>query len=282
MLKRLIFTAAAALMFSSAAMTAQSAEVRKINPDELQKAPKAVQTPAQIQVGRDPIPRPRPDLKIMDIQIAPANPKKGQSVYFTAKIVNKGLAPSPWCQGGIRVGGNPTPTIYSIPVLAPNAVHTVNRHQIMSTAGRFRVTFIADVNGSVAETNEINNSGFKDFQIHDVLPDLTVVNPRVHPVNPTVNDQIRLTATLSNIGEIPAGAFITGVRIGGESQPKMAGSVGHLDVTTAQSQQYVVSRLWNTSRPGKYVVEFFVDVNDDVKEHSEQNNSIKYIITVGP
>jgi subtilase family serine protease len=44
----------------------------------------------------------------------------------------------------------------------------------------------------------------------------------------------------------------------------------------------VVSRLWNTSRPGKYVVEFFVDVNDDVKDHNAHNNAIKMSITVGP
>lgn len=152
----------------------------------------------------------------------------------------------------------------------------------MTRPGRFRVTFIADANGNVAESNENNNSKYIDFTVKDILPDLTVVNPRVIPAHPTVNDQIRLTATLNNIGDIPAGSFKTGVRIGGESQPKVAGSVGHLDVTTPQSQQYVVSRLWNTSRPGKYVVEFYVDVNDDVKEHNEQNNSIKFVITVGP
>jgi len=280
MLKRLLLNISVAVFIAGLAMPAHSAEVRKLNPVELQKAPKAVQTPQQVDTGH--IAQPKPDLRILDIQISPANPKKGQSVYFTAKIVNKGMAPSAWCQGGIRVGGNPTPQIYSIPVLAPNAVHTVNQNQIMTAAGRFRVTFIADVNGTVAEIKEDNNSAFKDFTVADILPDLTVVNPRVQPANPTVNDQIRLTATLNNIGDIPSGAFRTGVRIGGESQPKDAGYVGHLDVTTPQSQQYVVSRLWNTTQPGKYVVEFFVDTQDDVQEHNENNNSIKFTIIVGP
>ena len=120
------------------------------------------------------------------------------------------------------------------------------------------------------------------FTVKDILPDLTVVNPRVIPANPTINDQIRVTATLNNIGDIPAGSFKTGVRFGGESQPQLAGSVGHLEVTTPQSQQYVVSRLLNISRPGKYVVEFYVDVDDDVKELNEQNNKISFVITVGP
>ena len=58
--------------------------------------------------------------------------------------------------------------------------------------------------------------------------------------------------------------------------------MGHLDVTTPQSQQYVVARLWNTARPGKYVVEFFADTQADVQEHNENNNTIKFVITVGP
>jgi len=280
MLKRLILNVSVAVFAVGLAMPAHSAEVRKLNPTELQKAPKAVPTPQQIDTGH--IARPKPDLQIMAMQIYPANPKKGDTVRFTAQVVNKGLASSPASQGGIRVGGESTPQTYPVPVLAPNAAYTLTRYQLMSTAGNFRVTFIADANGSVAESKENNNSQFKDFRVKDILPDLTVVNPRVTPVNPTVNDQIRLTATLKNIGDIPSGAFRTGVRIGGESQPKDAGSVGHLDVTTPQSQQYVVSRLWHTTRPGKYVVEFFVDTQDDVKEHNEQNNSIKFTITVGP
>jgi subtilase family serine protease len=280
MLKRLILNLSVVLFVAGLAIPVHSAEVRKLNPAELQKAPKAVQTPQQIDTGH--IARPKPDLQIMTMQIYPANPKKGDTVRFTAQIVNKGLASSTASEGGIRVGGETTPQTYPVPVLAPNAMHTITRYQLMSTAGNFRVTFIADANGSVAESKENNNSQFKDFRVKDILPDLTLVNPRVKPANPTVNDQIFLTATINNIGDIASGAFQTGVRIGGESQPKPAASVGHLDVTTPQSQQYVVARMWNTTRPGKYVVEFFVDTQDDVKEHNENNNSIKFTITVGP
>ncbi len=224
MLKRLILNVSVAVFVAGLSMPVHSAEVRKLNPAELQKAPKAVQTPQQIDTGH--IVRPKPDLQVMAMQIYPANPKKGDTVRFTAQVVNKGLASASASQGGIRVGGESTPQTYPVPVLVPNAVHTITRYQLMSTAGNFRVTFIADANGSVAESKENNNSQFKDFRVKDILPDLTVVNPRVTPVNPTVNDQIRLTATLKNIGDIPSGAFRTGVRIGGESQPKDAGSVG--------------------------------------------------------
>lgn len=280
MLKRFILSVSVVLMVSSLAMTVHSAEVRKVKPGVLRQAPQAAQVPQKVDT--DHIPKPKPDLAVMAIHISPATPQKGQSVRFTAKVINKGLAPSTASQAGIRVGGETNPQLFPVPALAPNAVHTITRWQHMGTPGNYRVTVLADAKGVVNETKENNNSQYKDFTVKDILPDLTVVNPRVDPVNPTVNDPIRLTATLNNIGDIPAGYFKTGVRIGGESQPKTMGSVGHLDVTTPQSQQYVVARLWNTSRPGKYVVEFFVDVNNEVKEHNEHNNSIKYVITVGP
>jgi len=87
---------------------------------------------------------------------------------------------------------------------------------------------------------------------------------------------------LNSIGDIPSGAFRTGVRIGGESQPRDAGFTGHLDVTSPQSQQYVLARLWHTTRPAKYALECFVEPENDVSEHSEQNNTTQFVITVGP
>jgi len=280
MLKQRILMVSVVLLVSSLAMTVHSAEVKKINPDEIRDVRKAL--PTKTQPSTQQIERLKPDLTITDMSITPATPKKGQSAIFTAKVLNKGAASAPWHQAAIRVGGDPNSPPISVHVLAPNASQQISRQVTINQAGKFRVTFIADPSGSVTEINETNNSKYLDFTVKDILPDLTVVNPRVEPAQPTVKDQIRLTATLNNIGDIPAGAFKTGVRIGGESQPKSAGSVGHLDVTTPQSQQYVVSRLWNTTRPGKYVVEFYVDVDDDVKEHNEQNNKISFVITVGP
>lgn len=280
MLKRRILMVLLILWISSLAMTVHSADVKKIKPGDIRQVPQVTKTPTKIDTGN--IQRPKSDLSITAMQIFPANPKKGDTVRFTARVINMGLAASTATQAGIRVGGESNPQLFPVPALAPNAIHTITRHQMMTTPGHFRVTFIADANGNVAESNENNNSKYKNFTVKDILPDLTVVNPRVIPANPTVNDQIRLTATLKNVGDIPAGSFKTGVRIGGESQPKLAGSVDRLEVTTPQSQQYVVSRLWNTSRPGKYVVEFYVDVDDDVKELNEHNNKISFVITVGP
>ena len=152
----------------------------------------------------------------------------------------------------------------------------------MTQAGRFKAMFIADAQSNVNESNEKNNTRQIDFRVNEVLPDLTLVDAIVKPANPTTKDQIFLQATIKNIGQTTAGKFATGVRIGGESQPKVVGTVGHLDVTTPQSQKYVVARLWNTSRPGKYIIDFYVDVKNEVKERNEQNNTLRFTITVTP
>ena len=81
-----------AVFAAGLALPVHSAEVRKLNPADLQKVPKAVQTPQQVDTGH--IARPKPDLQITAIQVYPANPKKGDTVRFTAQVVNKGLAPS--------------------------------------------------------------------------------------------------------------------------------------------------------------------------------------------
>jgi hypothetical protein len=54
-----------------------------------------------------------------------------------------------------------------VPALAPNAVHTITRYQHIAQPGHFRVAFIADASGAVAESNENNNEKFTDFSVKE-------------------------------------------------------------------------------------------------------------------
>ena len=92
MRKRLIYMVSVGMLVSSLTVTAHSADVRKIKPGDLRQAPKVVQTPQKIDTGN--IQRPKPDLTITAMQLYPANPKKGDTVRFTAKVINMGLATS--------------------------------------------------------------------------------------------------------------------------------------------------------------------------------------------
>lgn len=276
MLKQLFFLMPVVLMLSGGLPTAFAAESRAIKADEIRDVRKA--PPTKTQIHTQPIETLKPDLTITDMSITPATPKKGQKVIFTAKVLNKGVVNSPWHQATIRVGGDPHSPPISIQILAPNASTQIIRQMTINSAGRFRVTFIADPSGSVAEMNENNNSQYLEFTVEDRLPDLIIKDPKFSPANPKVGDTVHLEATANNIGDIAAGPYHLGIRIGGESQPRVWGSYEYLYVGAV----HTLSPQWHPTQPGTYIVRLYIDVNDTVEEHQENNNMVSFTITVAP
>lgn len=276
MLRQLIFLIPMVLMVSIWLPTSFAAENRPIKADEIRNVRKAPQTKTHINTKN--IETFKPDLTITDMSITPANPKKGQKVIFKAKVLNKGVVDSPWHQASIRVGGETSSPPISVQVLSPNASKEIIRQLTINRPGRFRVTFIADASGGVTESNETNNSKYMDFVVEDRLADLTLVDPEFSPANPKVGDTVALQATSNNIGDIMAGSHHNGIRIGGQTQPTIIGSCDYLHVGT----QGVVARYWYPTQPGTYIVRLYIDVNDEVEEHQENNNMVSFTITVAP
>lgn len=268
------------LVFSGWHSAAFAAERRDIKADEIRSVRKTPQTKTHVTTQK--VQTLKPDLTITDMSITPAIPKKGQKVVFTAKVLNKGMAGAPWHQAAIRVGGETHPPPISVHALAPNASREIKRQTVINHPGKFVVAFIADASKGVTESNENNNTKYLNFKVEELLPDLTLVDPVFTPANPKAGDAVTLTATLKNIGDVVAGAHHSGIRIGGQSQPTIIGSIGHLDVWTPQSQKHVVSRMWYTSKPGNYIVRLYIDVNNEVKEKRENNNMVSLSITVAP
>lgn len=153
---------------------------------------------------------------------------------------------------------------------------------VINHPGNFVVAFIADASKGVTESNENNNTKYLNFKVVELLPDLTLVDPVITPANPKAGDAVKVTATLKNIGDVVAGFHHAGIRIGGQSQPDIIGSYGHVDVWTPQGQKYSVSRMWYTSKPGTYIVRLYTDVNNEVKEKLENNNIVSLTINVAP
>lgn len=285
MLRRFILLLPFLLVFTGWHSAAVAAESRDIQSDEIrgvQRTPQTRSTLPKTQAISQKLKAPKPDLTITDMSITPTVPKKGQNVLFTAKVLNKGLAAAPWHQAVIRVGGETHPSSISVHELAPNASKEIKRQIVLSRTGKFVVAFIADASKGVTESNENNNVKYLNFSVNELLPDLTLVDPVFTPANPKAGDAVTVTATLKNIGDVAAGAHHSGIRIGGQSQPDIIGSVGHIDVWTPQSQKYVVSRMWYTSKPGTYIVRLYTDVNNEVKEKKENNNTVSLTIHVAP
>ena len=276
MLRHLFFLISMVLMVLTWLPTCFAAENRPIKADEIRNVRKAPQTKTHINTKN--IETFKPDLTITDMNITPANPKKGQKVIFTAKVLNKGVVDAPWHQASIRVGGETSSPPISVQALSPNASKQIARQLTINRPGRFRVTFIADASGAVTESNENNNSKYMDFVVEDRLPDLTLVDPEFSPANPKVGDTVVVQATSKNIGDIMAGSHHNGIRIGSQGQPTIIGSADYLHVGT----QGVVARAWSPTQPGTYIVRLYIDVNDEVEEHQENNNMVSFTITVTP
>jgi len=285
MSRRIILLLPFLLMFTGWHSAAVAAESRDIKADEIrgvQRTPQTRSTLPKTQVTNQKLKAPKPDLTITAMSITPTIPKKGQKVLFKARVLNKGVVSAPWHQAAIRVGGETHPPPISVHELAPNASWEIKRQIVLGHAGKFVVAFIADASKGVAESNENNNIKYMNFMVTELLPDLTLVDPVFTPANPKAGDAVTVTATLKNIGDVVAGAHHSGIRIGGQSQPDIIGSIGHLDVWTPQSQKHVVSRMWYTSKPGTFIVRLYTDVNNEVKEKRENNNVVSLTIHVAP
>jgi len=282
MLRQFIVIITLVLLISGWVPMTFAAETRRIKRDEIQNDRKTPITRAQPQIDTHQIKQPKPNLTIIDMEITPPNPQKGQTILFTAKVLNKGLVGAPWHQAAIRVGGETHPPPISVHALAPSATKEIKRQLTINRPGIYRVTFIGDMGESVPEMNENDNTNYLDFRVRDRLPDLTLVDPGFSPAKPRVGDAVRVEATAKNIGDVTAYAFHTGIRAGGQTHPSIIGSIGHMDVTTPQGQKYVVARQWYPTKPGTYIVRLYIDVNDAVKEHRESNNVVRFRITVAP
>jgi subtilase family serine protease len=144
----------------------------------------------------------------------------------------------------------------------------------LDTPQNYRVTFKADVENTVAESDESNNEAFLSFTVRPRKPDLVLRNPEIEPANPKVDEDIRFTAELVNIGTAPCPPTSSGIRVGGESSPHL-GTYGTIPVDSPTAQKFAVARVMKLSKAGSYVVTFIADANGQADELDESNNQIQ-------
>ncbi len=108
-------------------------------------------------------------------------------------------------------------------------------------------------------------------------PDLTIREMKISPSNPTTLDTILFKAKVKNISKVSAAASKGGIKIGGESKPKL---YPHGMLGPGKSAQ--ISRSMRITRPGKYIVTFIADAGNDIAESKEANNIVKIKFTVRP
>jgi subtilase family serine protease/murein DD-endopeptidase MepM/ murein hydrolase activator NlpD len=214
-----------------------------------------------------------PDLRVGSITLFPSPPLAGVPTTATAYLVNQGTAASgtfnvKWFLDGVQrgYGGHAS--------LAPGEVSAGNvRFSWTPTVGQHTLRFEADVDHSVLESNERNNTGQTTVNVV-TRPDLVVTGIGFSDSTPVVGQRITVTATLSNTGGTSSGVFnckwfLDGVQAGYFSQTVAAGATVYPAIP------------WTPPAMGTYYWRFVADVDGHVAESNESNNSYTRSVTVG-
>lgn len=201
-------------------------------------------------------------------------PRPGTPTTAVARLVNAGTAASPsfnvkWFLDGVQVGyGNHA-------ALAPGEVSNGNvRFLWTPTTGTHSLRFAADVDSYVRETNEANNSASATVNVENLadlrVSRITFTSPPRAGV-PTV-----AVAQLTNVGRAPSGYFNVKWFLDGAQ----VGYGGHTPLAPGEVSNGNVRLMWTPSA-GTHTLRFAADVDGQVREYSETDNSASITIVVG-
>jgi subtilase family serine protease/murein DD-endopeptidase MepM/ murein hydrolase activator NlpD len=214
-----------------------------------------------------------PDLKVTGITVSPVPVVAGVRTTAVAQLANAGGSPSgpfnvKWFLDGAEVsyGGHAS--------LAPGQASAGNvRFAWTPTAGTQTLEFAADVDGYVEETNEGNNSYTRAVVVQPRI-DLAVTDVSFSDPTPNTGQGITVTASLSNTGTTNSPTFnckwfVDGSQVAYFSIGVPAGTTVHPSIP------------WTPAFVGTYQWQFQADVDGQVAESNEGNNSYTRSVTVG-
>jgi len=215
------------------------------------------------------------DLVVEILEYTPLNPIASDVITITAGVKNIGPTQAEASTLRIDVGGETNPPTYSIPALASDAIYTVQR-QITLAPGTYPITATADIYNTVSEFDENNNTTIEYVTVAPLpIPDLIVQSLTHTPANPTTTDTVTIMAVVQNTDITSSTASILEIDVAGELMPATYEIPPLLPQAT-----YHIERQMNFIAPGFYQVTATADVNNDVVEAYENNNTTTDTINV--
>lgn len=151
---------------------------------------------------------PCADLLITSIDVTPVEPVQGQPANIAITVRNAGSCAA----GGFVVQFKTdlfatTGPSRSVTSLAAGASTTLNLSFNFPTSGNFESVVQVDTGGAVAETNEVNNLEIKSITVLPPGINLVVSGFSLAP-DPVVQGRVATASiTVTNTGNVPAGAF---------------------------------------------------------------------------
>jgi subtilase family serine protease len=209
----------------------------------------------------------RPDLVSQNAGLSPPSPIDGETVTFTADVVNVGTAAAgATSQSRLLIDGTPVSPDQTTGDLAPTASETES-WSWTAAVGDHTYQVCADIGDALAEFDESNNcTAAVPFSVQG-QPDLEVQNDSLSPSPPTAGETVTFTATVVNIGTAAAGSS-SRVRLLVDDTPVTPNRTTP-DLPPGASE----AEIWSwTAVEGNHTYQVCADFNDDVAESDETNN----------
>ena len=204
--------------------------------------------------------------------------KSGYHDTISGLILNIGDSPSTSCKGQIVDQNGTIISNLDIPELQPDSSYAFTEAFTEPLeSGIYELTVIADVEDTVIERNENNNS--KSIKVNVVgLPDLQVNNLKVATTNNkyVLNTKYELTGTIVNKGHGSAAASVARIT------DNTGKTLGTINVPELQNNEEYNFKLEFTTPPtkGDYTIKVYTDYNNKVEETDETNNEGSITINV--
>jgi len=221
-----------------------------------------------------------PDFKLTDIKISPSSPTVGSNVTITATTQNQGSTAwksievryyldGSWCASDSITfpffGGNFNDESTSAAACQPK------------TSGNHTIKVWADASGKYNEASESNNTRSETYYWKpQPKPDLVVTGISLSPSSPAVGSG-KLTATIKNQGAASTGCKNIDINMYINGSKCDSGIV--ICGLGAGSSTSEDTTKCNPSSSGTYKIKYTVDVNSEVSESNENNNSYEKSFT---
>ena len=231
-----------------------------------------------------------PDLAISaaDIVLSNPTPTDGDVVTVSTTVRNRGVAPSDASvvqvfDGDPDLGGVQLGVDQPLAGLDPGGEDTVEvEWNTYGLAGNHEIFVVVDPTDAIEEPDELNNVGIRTVHVY-YPPDLIIDSITFEPAEPETTDAVTIKTTVRNVGEVTA----TGVTLQIWDSEEWSGGLFPDEPlgTPLLSPPYTIPSIapngtftlnlnmgdYFTS-PGGYYICACADVNDTIRETSEENN----------
>ncbi len=202
-----------------------------------------------------------PDLVIPDISLSPPYPAIGDAVTITVTVKNQGTS---------LAYGSRVVCYVDDAILATNSIDSLDAGAMATTsfiweapAGSHIIRAVADSAGSVAESDESNNT--MTFAMTALAPDLVVLSISWTPTGPSKGDSVVFRVTVKNQGNSRSGSSRLILYIDGISRGYK--DIYPIDPANTSSTTY----NW-VAQTGQHTIKAIIDEPRQVEEGNEANN----------